>query len=163
MKEYTSHLVRSTEMIFEEEAHLDLKRKDIERKNELAPAKPITIVIGVSGSVNGQIVFSMERDFAYLVTEAMMVNGNPDEVGQMVNSAICEIANMITGRATIEWAGDDGRITVTPPAIFIDSDMEAEFLQVPTVSLNFASEIGALEIDLALQAEDERGSRCTEE
>ncbi len=163
MQGYTGDFVRSAETIFEEEAHLYLKRKNIEKKNELKPTQPIIIVIGVSGSVNGQVVFSMDRDFAYLVTEAMMGNRNPNEVRQMVNSTICEIANMITGRATIEWAGDDGLITITPPTIFIDSGKRTEFHHIPTVSLNFASEIGALKIDLSLQAEDKRGSRCTEE
>ncbi|MDF1567162.1 MAG: hypothetical protein RQ801_02205 [Spirochaetaceae bacterium] len=47
-------------------------------------------------------------------------------------------------------------IDITPPAVFSGPGLHMDFLDISTISLKFLSEIGALEINIALT---EAGSR----
>jgi chemotaxis protein CheX len=60
------------------------------------------------------------------------------------------MANMITGRASIDLAGDDHIVHITPPAVFLGQGLRVDFLNVPTIAISFISEIGVLEINIAL-------------
>ncbi|MDF1567163.1 MAG: chemotaxis protein CheX [Spirochaetaceae bacterium] len=51
------------------------------------------------------MVYSVDSNFAEKVARAMLPNKLPAEVKKMVKSAISEIANMITGQASIALAG----------------------------------------------------------
>lgn len=148
--EYANPFIRSAKLIFEKEIKINLVRKDLVKKEQATPSLPVSIVIGVTGPVRGQVVYSMDQNFAYNVAKAMMPNKLPHEIRKMINSAVSEMANMITGRASMEMAGESDMIDITPPAVFTGPGMQMDFLSIPTISLSFLSEIGVLEINIAL-------------
>jgi chemotaxis protein CheX len=154
--EYANPFIRSAKLIFEKEIKITLNRKDLVKKSKPSPTMPVSIVIGVTGPVRGQVVYSMDDNFAYNVTKAMMPNKLPHDIKKMINSAVSEIANMITGRASMEMAGENDLIDITPPAVLTGPGMHMDFLNIPTISLSFLSGIGVLEINIAL-TEDKRG------
>jgi chemotaxis protein CheX len=110
---------------------------------------PICIVIGITGAIRGQVVYSMDTNFAFSVTKAMIPNKLPTELRKLTNSAVSEVANMITGQASIALAGEDRIIHLTPPAVLTGSDMKVDFLAIPTICLSMISEIGSMEINIA--------------
>jgi chemotaxis protein CheX len=99
----------------------------------------------------------MDGNFAFSVTKGMMPNKLPNQLKKLTNSAISEIANMITGQASIALAGEDKLIHLTPPAVFSGRDLRVDFLSLPTIALSFISEIGSLEINIAFT--EDRGRR----
>lgn len=153
--EYANPFIRSAKLIFEKEIKISLTRKDLVKKAKPVPTLPVSIVIGVTGPVRGQVVYSMDDNFAYSVTKAMMPNKLPHDIKKMINSAVSEVANMITGRASMEMAGENEMIDITPPAVFSGPGIRMDFINIPTISLSFLSEIGVLEINVAL-TEDKR-------
>lgn len=148
--EYANPFIRGAKLTFEKEVNITLNRKDLKKKTAPVPSLPVSIIIGVTGAVKGQIVYSMDKNFAFAVAKAMMPNKLPAEIKQMVNSAVSEIANMITGQASIDLAGENKMIDITPPAVVSGPALEVDFLSVPTIALSFISEIGVLEINVAL-------------
>lgn len=148
--EYANPFIRSATTVFEKEIGISLSRKELVKLDSPQPSLPISIVIGVTGPIRGQVVYSVDENFAEKVAKAMLPNKLPAEVRKMINSAISEIANMITGQASIALAGENDKIDITPPAVFSGPGMRIDFLSIPTVSLKFLSEIGALEINIAL-------------
>jgi chemotaxis protein CheX len=111
---------------------------------------PISIVLGITGAMRGQVVYSMDTSFAYDITKVMIPNKLPMERKQFVNSAVGEIGNMVTGQASIQLAGQNQRIHLTPPAVFTGQGLKVDFLEVPTVCLRLLSEMGILEINIGL-------------
>lgn len=146
---YANVFIRSAVSVFGQEIHVALSRKGLSRKNAPVPSLPISIVIGITGAVRGQVVYSMDSDFAYSVTKAMIPNKLPTELRRLTNSAVSEVANMITGQASIALAGENELIHLTPPAVFSGTNMQVDFLSIPTICLSFISEIGSLEINIA--------------
>lgn len=146
--------VRAAVYVFEKEVGVTMKRHSLVKKNTPIPGLPISIILGVTGSLRGQVVYSMGRDSATDITRSMVSTHLPSRIAQLVNSAVGEIANMITGRATIELAGRNEALLLTPPAVFIGEDLWLDFLKAPTVSLRLESSIGVLEINIALKEVD---------
>ena len=147
--EYANVFIRSAITVFSREIRVHLSRKSLSKKSAPVPSLPICIVIGITGAIRGQVVYSMDSNFAYSVTKAMVPNKLPAELRKLTNSAVSEVANMITGQASIALAGEHQLIHLTPPAVFTGTDMQVDFLSIPTICLSLISEIGSLEINIA--------------
>lgn len=152
--QYANPFIKAAVDVFDQEAGIRLSRKDLKLKQSTAPSLPIAIILGATGAVRGQVVYSMDESFAYELTKKMMPGRLPNELKKLVHSAISEVANMITGRASIELAGDDNLIHITPPAVFTGSFLAVDFVNIPTVTLGFLSAIGGFEVNIALIQED---------
>jgi chemotaxis protein CheX len=147
--EHANVFIRSAVSVFGREIGVALSRKSLTTKSAPVPSLPISIVIGITGAVRGQVVYCMDSNFAFSVTKAMIPNKLPMELRKLTNSAVSEIANMITGQASIALAGEHQLIHLTPPAVFTGTDMQVDFLAIPTICLGLISEIGSLEINIA--------------
>jgi chemotaxis protein CheX len=148
--EYANIFIRSAVEVFRKEVGVQLSRKDLSRKSSPVPGLPIAIILGLTGVLKGQVVYAMSADFAFNVAKAMLPNKLPADVRKLVNSAVSEIANIITGQASIALAGENDMIQLTPPAVLMATNLQVDFLDIPTISLSLISEIGVLEINIAL-------------
>jgi chemotaxis protein CheX len=148
--EYANVFIRCAVEVFQKEVGVRLTRKDLVKKSSPAPSLPVSIILGITGSLRGQVVYAMDHSFAFSVAKAMLPTKAPDEVRKLANSAVSEMANIITGQASIALAGESEKIHLTPPAVLMASDLHVDFLDIPTVALRLISEIGVLEINIAL-------------
>jgi chemotaxis protein CheX len=151
--EYANVFIRSAVHVFKKELNIHMSRQSLIKKNAPIPGLPVCIILGITGHVRGQVVYSMDTSFARDITHAMLPNKLPHELKAYVNSAVGEIGNMITGQASIAMAGQDNIIHLTPPAVFTGNQIMFDFLQMPTVSLRLLSEMGMLEINIAIMEE----------
>lgn len=148
--EHVNIFINSAVKVFQKEMNVHLSRKDLSKKNSSIPSKPVSVIIGVTGSFKGQVIYSMDSKFAYKIAHYMLPKSSPDEIKRMENSAVSEIANMITGQASIDMVGEMKKISITPPSVLLGSHLKMDFLQLPTISLIMTCEMGDLEINIAL-------------
>jgi len=148
--EFANPFIRAAIDVVSSELKLKLTRKDLQLRGNPEPSLPTFIIIGVTGHVQGQVVYSMDSNFSMEVAKAMMPGKLPAEQKKMEHSAICELANMITGRASIELAGEKDVINITPPAVFSGREIKIDFLNLPTIALSFISSAGVIEVNIAL-------------
>jgi chemotaxis protein CheX len=148
--EYANIFISSAVDVFQKEARIHVARKELVRRESPVPSLPVAIILGITGFLRGQVVYSMDDNFAFKLAQAMLPNKLPADVKRLTNSAISEIANIITGQASIALAGEDQQLGLTPPAVLAGSGFSFDFLSVPTISIGFLSEIGTLEINIAL-------------
>ena len=146
---YANVFIKSAMTVFRREIKVNMSRQSLSRKSAPVPSLPMSIVIGVTGAIRGQVVYSMDTNFAYSVAKAMIPNRLPTELRKLTSSAVSELANMITGQASIAMAGEDKLIHLTPPAVFTGTGMTVDFLSIPTICLSLISEIGSMEINIA--------------
>jgi chemotaxis protein CheX len=132
--EFANPFIRAATEVVASELKIKLSRKDLELRSNPEPSMPTFIIIGVTGHVQGQVVYAMDDNFSLEVAKAMLPGKLPAELRKLEHSAISELANMITGKASIELAGEKHVIDITPPAI----------------ALSFISSAGVIEINIAL-------------
>ena len=148
--EYADIFVKSASDVFQQEVSVNLKRMDLAKKDAPIPSRPISIIVGITGFVSGQIVYALDSEFANGITSAMIPGILPGNNQALVNSAISELANIITGKASIALAGGKEKLDLTPPVVFMASDGTMDFIVHPTIAVRLLSELGILEINIAL-------------
>lgn len=148
--EYANPFVMAAVQTFQKEVGVKLSRKDLKLKDSPVPGQAISIIIGVTGACRGQVVLSLDENVAMAVAKAMLPGKLPAELKKLINSAVSELANIITGQASILLAGDTGHIDITPPAIIMGPAVRMDFLNMQTICLSFLSEIGTFELNIAL-------------
>ena len=148
--EHANIFISSAVNVFKKELNIRLERKSLIKKPSPIPSLFTSIIFGITGAVNGQVVYSMDKNFAFKVAQVMLPNMPVEEVKKMENSAVSELANIITGQASIALAEETKKIHLTHPVVLMSADLMMDFLAIPTITLNMISEIGELEINIAL-------------
>ena len=151
--EYANPFISAAVKTFQKELGVVLSRNTMNLKDSPVPSKDISIIIGVTGLVKGQVVYSLDENVALSVTKSMLPDRLPAELKKHTNSAVSELANIITGQASIILAGESEKIDITPPAVFAGGSSLIDFLSLQTICLSFISEIGSIEINIALTEE----------
>lgn len=150
--EYINPFIISAIEIFEKVANIELKKSNLTLKKSTVPSNEISIVIGITGAFEGQVVYSFKMHTAERVVSCMMPNATPEKQKLYMESALASLANMITGRSTILLAGKDKIIYITPPYIVLGTDSkDVKFIDGPTISLEFTSRFGTVEINVLLK------------
>ena len=149
--EYINPFIISAIEIFEKIAEIDLKKNSVTVTKGTKHSNEICIIFGVTGYLTGQIVYSFKQHTAQRIVNCMMPDSKPEKQSEYFESALSSLANMITGRATILLAGKAHVIQITPPIININDEKNIQYTEFPTISANFSSRFGTLEINVALK------------
>ena len=86
--EHANIFIRCAVEVFQKEMGLKLTRNELAKKESPMPSLPVSIILGITGPLRGQVVYAMDENFAYRVARAMLPNRLPAEVRKMVNSAV---------------------------------------------------------------------------
>lgn len=128
----------------------DIKMSGLNKKEKMYVDLEITSIIGIVGSIKGNIAYSMSEETAKKAVSMMMGMSieNIDEIGR---SAIGELTNMITGNAAT-LLSNNGYITdITPPSTVFGKDMYFIISTVETITIEMFTSIGKLEVNIGLE------------
>jgi chemotaxis protein CheX len=109
----------------------------------------ISIVIGVTGDVEGQAVYGMSLVTATKIAAAMS-NTPPMTFDEMASSAIAELGNMISGNATTRLSEASYQCQITPPTLVRGADVEIS-TAIPALVVPLYTDFGKMEINVALR------------
>ncbi len=152
-KSYSKIFIEKTLFVFKHELQIDtLKKKSFMLKSSPRPSFPIAVVIGFAGDLlKGQVVYSMGYNIADKIGNIMIPGTGPEEKKKLLPSAIGELVNMISGQASINLAGMDNIVKITPPVYLEGEKINFDFLSVQSISLALDSPIGIFEINIAFE------------
>ena len=69
----------------------------------------------------------------------------------MAKSAISEMANMITGGASGIYETMKKETDISPPTLIIGQDIKIWISQVETLSIEFSTDLGIIELNIGLE------------
>lgn len=115
----------------------------------------VTVLLGVTGEVEGVVLYGISEAAAIQLTETM-VGQKQLLFDELAQSAIQELGNMITGRATIELEKAGFQCTLTPPTLLIGRGSILSTRAIERVAVPIEINAGTLEISLALQMSESR-------
>jgi chemotaxis protein CheX len=148
--EYINPFVESAFNVLKEVLGTELTRGDLFLKSSSQPVLGVAAIIGLTGDVQGRILFDMEEKTALSISSAM--NGETiSEMDDMAKATITELANMITARAVTKLSEQGFQFDITPPAIFTGKDMEVTNTQIESLIVPIQMPLGKLEINLAVR------------
>ena len=107
----------------------------------------IWIEIGMTGQMNGIIVFGLHESVALKIVSAMMGGFVLTELDEMGHSAISELGNMISGNASTILFNQGVKVDITPPKVVQSAAGHFNAKQALTVPLVMEG-IGHLDIQV---------------
>ncbi|TBL81826.1 chemotaxis protein CheX [Paenibacillus thalictri] len=115
--EYINPFLESARIVIEQVANVRPSTGKLGIKDVKLVEKYIWIQIGMTGQMQGDIVFGIHEEVALRMVSAMMGGFIVTEMDEMSRSAISELGNMISGNASTMLFNQGVRVDITPPKI----------------------------------------------
>ncbi|MNI26577.1 CheY-P phosphatase CheX [compost metagenome] len=148
--EYINPFLESARIVIEQVANIRPTTGQLGIKDVKFVESYIWIQIGMTGQMQGDIVFGLAEDVALKMVSAMMGGFVITEMDEMGKSAISELGNMISGNASTMLFNQGVRVDITPPKI-LQSANAAGFVPKKALTIPLIMEnIGELDIQVLI-------------
>jgi len=150
--ELINPFIQGTQSILRDVCHEESKLGKIYLKKSPYASNSIAIIIGVTGDIKGQIIFSMGIDTACSIASKMMMGMPVPELDEMAKSAIAELTNMILGNTATLFYNNGVSVDITPPSLLMGDNIQISTTKMQTICIPLQLDSGAtFEIDVAIQ------------
>jgi len=149
--EYINPFIEASRAVLKQIAGIDVKLGSISLKNSPYASDNIVILVGLTGKIRGQAIFSMNKNVALTAASGMMGGLNLTELDEMSKSALSELTNMILGNtATLLYNRGVG-VEITPPSFLMGENMQISPSKMKTICIPLLlGEDKKIELDISV-------------
>ena len=144
--EYIDTFVDSAQMVMEGVISSAIRRGRITLEDSLC-ARGISATIFLVGSVDGRVVLDVDPSVARKIAGTMN-DAECERVDQLVLDTICELTNIIIGKAVTVLNNKGFRFRPSPPCFFVG---EKVYFGLEAMSISLGTEWGELYIKAAIR------------
>lgn len=149
--EYVNPFLEAASAVFKSILNVDLRRGKLVIKESPSPSMDITIIIGITGGVTGEVLYSMPFNMVYKIAEILAPGLSQEQIKTEYKDIVGELANMITGNAMNLFASTGKKIDITTPTVVEGKDVTITMMKQTTLGINLYSPMGQLELNIALK------------
>lgn len=148
-QEYVNAFLVPAQLVWESELNQTLELIEAKVATECTAPQDITAVIGVTGHLQGNVLYEFGYATGLAVASSMM--GEPlEEHDEISMSALGEIANMISGNAATKLSEQGILCDITPPEISAGGVGNVVKLLEAQIVAAFTSSLGSFNIRISL-------------
>lgn len=132
---------------------IEIERGEPDVIEEPTPTLGTATLIGISGELEGRVLYIMNREAAVGIAEQMNGEDFPG-LNEMVRSTIQELCNIISGNAAQELQknAEDKDIELSPPSMVIGPDTEvSDSITSNLIQVPLQTNYGEIIINLAVR------------
>lgn len=147
--EFINPFISAAYQVLEAEVGTEVKKGPVFVKKSSCTSREVTVIIGVTGDVEGAVFYEMsEKTARNLVSE--MLGQTIVVFDALAESAIAEMGNVITGLASagLEQAGYNCRIS--PPTLVMGRGVVISTIDFNRLVVELETKFGPMEINVAL-------------
>lgn len=155
--EFINPFLAAAYHVLEKEIQTEVRKGDISIQESPLKSDEVTVLVGVTGDIQGVVMYCMSERTAKNFASTMMGEVMP-VFDKLVESAIAEIGNVITGVASgmLERAGYNS--TIAPPSVISGRGLMISTLAIKRLVIPVESDLGTLTIHVALQDHTDGGA-----
>lgn len=131
--EYINPFIEASQTVIKQIASLEAKLGKVYLKTAPYRSEDIIIMVGLTGKIRGQAIFSMTRALGMKIASSMMMGMPVTEFDELSKSAISELANMIMGNAATILYNKGINIDITPPSLLMGENMQITPSKMKTI------------------------------
>jgi chemotaxis protein CheX len=147
---YLNPFVSSAHETLSLEIHETVERGDLRLENGSYVTDDVTVIISLIGAVDGTVFYSMSRETARQLASALM-GERFETLDKLAQSGIAELANVMTGRASMKLAESGYESNISTPSLIIGQGATISTLEYPRLIVPLVTSMGSLTIHLALR------------
>lgn len=146
---FLNPFIRAAADVLEKEVGAQTERGPVGVERTAHTTQDVTALIGVTGRVRGVVAYGMSDETARTIVGVML--GEPCPVfDELAQSGIAELANVITGRASIELANNGFPAEISTPTIIVGKALLST-LDTPRLMVPLRTGYGEIIVHLALR------------
>jgi len=149
--EFINPFIQAATEVLETELGGETTRGELRLVKTAVTSDEVTALVGVTGSVRGLVLYSMNEATALGIVSRVM-GQEFSEFDALAQSGIGELGNVITGRAGVLLSMAGYASNITPPALVIGKGTLVTTLDLNRLVLPLETEVGSLEIHVVLKA-----------
>jgi chemotaxis protein CheX len=149
--EYVNPFLEAASAVFKQIVGVELRRGKLTIKDYPEPSHDVAIMIGITGAVSGEVVFSMDQNMVLKIVKVLAPSIKEEDVKSEYKDIVGELANMITGNAMNLFAYSGKRIEMTTPTVIEGKDFTITMVKQTTLAMALYSPLGQLEMNVALK------------
>ncbi|VBB05396.1 chemotaxis phosphatase chex [Lucifera butyrica] len=115
-------------------------------------SKGVTILIGMTNQVRGNIAYNMSESTAKKFASTMMMGMPVDGLNEMAQSAIAELVNMVTASAAISLEKQGLLVDISPPSLIIGENFKARLSNHRYLALEMLVDQELVELNIGLES-----------
>jgi chemotaxis protein CheX len=153
--EFINPFVAAAFNVLERVGKSQAKKGKLSKTNSPVRGNEVNVVIGVTGSVIGQVICSMSMETARKISSLMLFGMPVTDLDDLAKSALSELGNMITGNAATELGNSGYLCNLTTASIFIGREITVSIQDVQILQIPVSTDMGELIIFVALKESEE--------
>jgi chemotaxis protein CheX len=148
--EFINPFVAAAYLVLENMGNHKTEKGKLCVKSSPVAGSEVNSIIGVTGEVRGQVLYSMTEQTAKNLASKMLMGMPVSEFDELCKSAINELGNMITGNAASELANAGLKCSITPPSLVMGSNVSVSFKDAQILVIPLVTDFGEFTIYVAL-------------
>ncbi|KNY28585.1 chemotaxis protein CheX [Pseudobacteroides cellulosolvens] len=150
--EYINPFIEASQTVLKQIAGIDAKMGKVYLKESPYKSNSIIIIVGLTGQIRGQAMFSMTMEVGLYIASSMMGGMPVAGLDEMSKSALSELTNMILGNTATILYNNGTPIDITPPTCLFGDNLQISNNKLKIVCIPLMLGDGkAFEIDLAFE------------
>lgn len=126
----------------------DVKRGKLSLKEHFVASKGVSVLIGLSSQIQGNVIYNMSEDTVKKIASTMMMGMPVTDIDPLAQSAISELANMLTGNAATYFAKQGISVDISPPNLVLGEDARIKVCGGKFIALELLINSMPLEINI---------------
>lgn len=150
--EYINPFIEASQAVLKQIAGVDAKLGKVYLKESPYTSECVVIIVGLTGKIRGQAIFTMNKKLAMGIASTMMGGMPVTELDEISKSAISELTNMILGNAATILYNRGINVEITPPSLLMGDNVQISPSRMKTICIPLMlNERDAVELDISVQ------------
>ena len=128
-----------------------VKKNKLSVKNQDLLSSGVTIIVGLVGDIKGNVAYCVSMDNAKKITSSMMMGMPISEFDEMAQSALSELANMLTANAATVFAELEVSIDISTPTLLHGENISIKMNSNKVLCVEFLVDDIPIEINIAFE------------
>lgn len=127
------------------------KRTKIYLRDKNAVSRGVTVIVGFSKELRGNVVYNMDEESAKFIASKMMMGTPVAEFDSMAQSAISELSNMLTAKAATNLTKLGLEVDISTPSLTVGKNFTFKITDAQYLTVDM--DVGSghiIELDIAV-------------
>jgi chemotaxis protein CheX len=147
---YINPFVESFEAIMPQLRFENLQKGNLSVKGQELTNTGVNIVVGMVGAIKGNVVYSINFESAKKIA-SMMIGMPVDELDDMANSALSELANMLTANAATSFYNSGIQMEISTPTLLYGTNITIKMSSSQVLCIELSADGNVMEINIAFE------------
>jgi chemotaxis protein CheX len=150
--EYINPFIEASQTVLRQVASIESKLGKVYIKDSPYKSDNVIIMVGLTGKIRGQAIFTMSKALAMSIASSMMFGMPVTEFDEISKSAISEMTNMILGNTATILYNRGIIIEITPPSLLMGENVQISQNKMKTICIPlFVNDTESIELDISVE------------